>query len=1160
MKNRIALFFAVLGLLAGAARAADSLTMADFVYTNKLQIAGYTGTETLANFPVLVRISTSLGDFEYSRMRSTKGGDLAFFAADGTKLASEVDTWGTSGTSLVWVKLPSMAQGTQFYMCYRLTEEQNALGTMVENPNPWGDYVGVWHLSETGTKPEIADSTENGLNGNALASNGEGLAAGRIGRARRIAKGREHAYGIVVGASSGAQKAVADSLGTDFSASFWMNPQGATTYSFLIDRRKGEAGTSWGLRLHSGTKLQVYAADERPFWETTGDKYDGTRTENAFSGLYANNTWSKVDIHWYATGETTGAADIYVNGLLVETVALPNVPAQADANIGIGGSTADTPGNTTAGKGRQFNGHMDEVRLRPGVVSADWVKADYDTVNNESFVIVAPPEEFSVAWANASGDTPGVSATTHDTVTFGGTVRNLGETAASCAIEAKVWAVGASEPAAWTTLANGLVVDDAFAVAVPGLSKDTEYNYVLRAVGNDGIETNAVSGAFRTLAGLTIAWSSASGTSGFSKISQTYATVGGTVSLLGGATGCEIQYKVWETGGSEPSSWTTLAQGLALNESFSETISGRAPGTSYSYKLRAVGDDGEETDVVAGSFTTPGNAADTVGSPYTHFFDDGTNACWVVNDFERFLPFTVTGYTGTETLTNFPVLVDIRRSDTNGFSYDDFYHYDGKDMAFVDELGHIIPHEIDTWNKNGMSLIWVRLPEMNNGTTFTMCYRSPLVDPLPPPENTFERYVGVWHMNETQNGVVWLRDSTTNNLPGETHAQSLAGPNVGQMIGGNARRVAQQPGTSANYGRIIVFDHDDILRTGVGNVFTYSGWYKLTETPPKWSYLVGRKANDQDRGWGIQYEENSTTELRVWSGSTEKGKFQKFATPGAEATGWNYWTFVFDGGVNGDGTTNRLFHAYLNGRELASTAGGFALNYDIANDETADYDNLCIGGQQTGTGAFNGWVDEARFSKGVRSPDWIKAEYDSMRQKDAPFVTKGAQVSNGAESLVPVVVWERGNNLPDTILDLSYAYVQFAGTVTFCGAGATECRVEYQIWPEGESRPAAWTVLKDRLVAYDYFAIPVTGLKQDMAYNFRIRAVNVVDGQERQNREHEGTFRTHGNVNVENVDGELYRLDDKFVHLYRAGSYIFTAPDYATNVEILVVGGGGGGG
>ena len=1264
--KRIFLILAA-ALAAFGANAADSLTMADFVYTNKLQVAGYTGTETLQNFPVLVRISTNLGDFQYSRMRSTKGGDLAFFAADGTRLASEVDTWTTSGTSLVWVKLPSMTQGTMFYMCYRLTDDLAALDTMVESPNPWGDYVGVWHLRETGTSNPIADSSPNGLDGTTTVGEGVNASNGAIGRARRIAKDNNHAPGIIVDVNSDAtKKAVADSLGTDFHASYWVRAQGNVSYSYMLGRRKGDYGCSWGVQFHESnppSKIRMFSGGQYKENKDAFASGECTLTDAGVGTTLADKTWRKVDVIWKdQTNGGTAAYDFYINGAFVESKTfLFHVNLEESANIGIGCSTQDEyDGNVPRKKGRRLNGDMDEVRLRPGIVSADWIKAEYDTVINDAFVTPTPPE---VTWVNGSSATPGVSNIHSDYVAFDGTVADCGGFP-DCMIQCKVWTTGGTEPTEWTTLTNGLVAADVFSVAYSGLAPATAYSYKLRVAGEGDVASAPVSGSFTTLVGFAVTWSTATEATGLSVIHHdcvvvagsvetlgsaesfevqwkcwadgaaepgnwttitnvlgaaafevaagelepastynyalralandgafttpvagTFTTlpglmvewdeatgivdvgyafvkIGGTVIGLGEATACLVQRKIWAAGESEPD-WTTFKTGLGLNSVFTDLVTNLTAGTTYSYKLRAYGNDDETTEVEEGTFTTRGEAGEKIGSDYTHFFDDGTNSCWVVNEFERYLPFTVTGYTGTETLTNFPVLVEVRDKDTNGFSYDDFYHYDGSDIAFVDEKGHIIPHEIDTWNKNGMSLFWVRLPEMNNGTKFTMCYRSPLLETRPDPGNTFERYVGVWHMNERGDGVVNLKDSTVNNLETETHAMSLA-ENNGRV--GYARRVAQTPGSSSSFGRIIAFDHDDILRTSVGNVFTFSGWYKLAATPPKWAYLVSRKSEDADKGWGIQYDEkDTTTELRVWSGSSEKNKFQIFKISGMSSTGWNYWTFIFDGSVNPDGTTNQLFHAYLNGEELSTTAGGFLLNYPVVNDENATYDHLVIGGQQNGTGAFNGLVDEARYSKGMRSADWIKAEYDSSLQAtywndaDRRFVTKGT-VSHGTDSLVPVVVWEHGPGLPDTILDVSYAYVQFAGTVTYCGAGATECRIEYQLWVDGEEKPEEWTTLASGLRAGKYFSIPVTGLKQDMLYNFSIRAVNSVDGLERQNHEHAGQFRTNGNMTLGDVDGELFRLGDKFVHRYRAGSWTFTAPDYATNVEILVVGGGGAGG
>ena len=1287
---------AALGLAAVPAKAADNLTMADFGHSIKLSVVGYTGTETLTNFPVLVRLaeydeSTGKGirGFRYADLTNNKGRDIAFFDEAGNHLASEIQTndWTTSGESLVWVGIPRMQQGTKFYLCYNTT----ASGVWVTNQNPWTDYVGVWHLDESGgqNKP-IFDSTTNRLNGKVVNSGNSvfRVSEGAIGAARRIAGDNGHGPGIIVAATNGWQKTAADSLGTDFHASFWMSPQGDKTanrqWSNLLGRRKGDKGESWGVSIDDSAKgLRIYADktqtaknDQQRFVSTYRDTGHGLTSSaipptisNQFPFLDTRGGWYKIDILWkYKTAGNVACYEVYSNAVLAAAGALIGPVSDVPANIGIGCSTQDAYGSSPAEKkGRRFWGDMDEVRLRPGVVSADWIKADYDTAVDPGFVAVAPPE---VSWANGSGDTPGVTHVAFDSVAFAGTVQNCGGFA-DCSIQCKIWTTGGTEPETWTTLTNGLVAldafavaaanleaetsyeyklravggtdgtaslvvsgsfatgtglavqwslatgntglseighdhvivagtvsslgeataceiqwklwaedggtepelwttltngldaSDSFAVAIPGLSPLTTYRYLLRVVGNDGASTSIVSGSFTTEPGLTVAWSAATTAPGLSLVSYGFVTASGTVSALGGAASCTVQGKFWPAGGEEPAAWTNLAANLVLNEAFNASVAGLSAGTAYSYRLRAVGNDGEET-AVFGSFTTPGDAGEEIGSEWTHFFDDGTNSYWVANGFERYLQFTVTGYEGSETLTNFPVLVDVRKKDTNGFSYDDFYRADGSDMAFVDEKGHLIPHEIDTWNKNGQSLIWVRIPEMVNGTTFTMCYRSPLLEPMPDAGNVFEKYVGVWHMNETANGVVNVADSTTNNLPGETHALSSADGN-GRIGGG--RRVAQAPGSSSSYGRIIVFDHDDILRTGVGNVFTFSGWYKLAATPPKWSYLVARKSEDADRGWGIQYEENDTSKLRVWSGSNEKNKQQLFATPGAAATGWNYWTFVYDGSVNGDGTTNRIFHAYLNGNELASTTGGFALNYDVANDETAAYDHLVIGGQENGTGAFNGTIDEARYSKGARSPDWIKAEYSSTLQQvywnDASrrFVTKGTSVGKGEESKVPVVVWEKSAGLPETIVDVSYAYVQFAGTVTFCGTGAETCDIEYLLWADGEEAPTDedWVVLLSGARAGRSFSIPVTGLKQDMPYNFRIRAVNEVGGLRQANREQTGSFRTTGNVNEE-AEGELLRVDNKFVHLFRAGSYTFTTPDYVTNVEILVVGGGGAGG
>ena len=111
--------------------------------------------------------------------------------------------------------------------------------------------------------------------------------------------------------------------------------------------------------------------------------------------------------------------------------------------------------------------------------------------------------------------------------------------------------------------------------------------------------------------------------------------------------------------------------------------------------------------------------------------------------FDLFAPFAVTGYAGTDPLTNFPVLVRLSEGSPVGFAYADCAA-DGSDLRFSDAAGNLIPHEIDTWDPAGESLLWVRVPVVTNGAAFNLYYASS-VPGVPSSENVWARYAAVIH-------------------------------------------------------------------------------------------------------------------------------------------------------------------------------------------------------------------------------------------------------------------------------------------------------------------------------------------------------------------------------------------------------------------------------
>ena len=203
-------------------------TSVTFAKGVKFAVAGYAGASTLSGFPVLVRIAeNSPSGFSYDDLQSkSTGADIAFVDMDGNGIPFEIDTWNTSGTSLIWVRLPSMTNGTEFVMCWGSVTS----GKTVCPANPWSDFTGVWHMGDPGDGvTNVCDSTANRLDGTTVASS-KAEPAGKIGGARFITSntsntaGNPYDSGVTVDLP-GDKLAAVNSIVPEFTASFWVRPQ-----------------------------------------------------------------------------------------------------------------------------------------------------------------------------------------------------------------------------------------------------------------------------------------------------------------------------------------------------------------------------------------------------------------------------------------------------------------------------------------------------------------------------------------------------------------------------------------------------------------------------------------------------------------------------------------------------------------------------------------------------------------------------------------------------------------------------------------------------------------------------------------------------------------------------------------------------------------------
>lgn len=300
---------------------------------------------TQTNFPAYVDLSrlgiTTQAEADSIRCYSNE--------ARTTELAREIVS-----TSEMWVKVPSLTNTFVLYVSWNGTDSDYAVTDTYGRNAVWSDYKVVYHLDGT------TDSTGGGRTLTAYGS--PTYVAGKLGNA------------VDLGTGANKNLSYSDSLGlTHLDAvtmQAWYNmatlpttgqeqiiiskaAQSGGKYGWYADRFYNPSGTvtqSW-IRMDSSASSISYTENETP---TTG-------------------TWYSHHHVW--DGSSTGTA--YRSGVNQGTYSSSGQYAASGSCFAIGVWW----GSLTSGS---WKGKIDEVRVRAGTLSANWITTEYNNQSDES--------------------------------------------------------------------------------------------------------------------------------------------------------------------------------------------------------------------------------------------------------------------------------------------------------------------------------------------------------------------------------------------------------------------------------------------------------------------------------------------------------------------------------------------------------------------------------------------------------------------------------------------------------------------------------------------------------------------------------------------------------------------------------------------------------
>ena len=319
-----------------------------FPFRIDLTIASSKVNSTLTDFPLLVSLSTSITGFSYNGFLDgdsdgiRTGGDLRFYASNGKELAYEIADWNTSGTSNIWVKVPTISSSvnTVINAVWGKTGIETTPDYATNDPVWSNGFHGVWHLDGM-TNNALSDSSPNGFH--ATAFNGAAIGSAQVGRGIVLDGTDDY---INLGKDAG-------NPGGVVGVSFWVKSSG--TRELILSNKSSGSGTS-------GWEIFGTSSDTRLWFRGSGSSY---RYKSGSVTSWSASNWHHVNAGFHANGSLS----LQVDGVNKSMSSPVESIISSTQDLLLGGAHHES---------EKWNGAFDEVRISNVVRSADWAKAEYD--------------------------------------------------------------------------------------------------------------------------------------------------------------------------------------------------------------------------------------------------------------------------------------------------------------------------------------------------------------------------------------------------------------------------------------------------------------------------------------------------------------------------------------------------------------------------------------------------------------------------------------------------------------------------------------------------------------------------------------------------------------------------------------------------------------